>query len=254
MLPLGRYGLRGAVIARYWIYQRRDPMLLSIWGITAVIMVVVAIRAVLTPDWFGGLLASGAAGGAWVGFFHCNAIGMSGPGFGLEAIALNGRRALRAYFSGQNIAIGAIAVPLVTAICFGLAALAKHPIDGFLAVAVGLAGIGAGLALANLFTVAMAYPVEKRGGTPIPRPASGHNGEAAGSQILTLLGVGVAVTPVILAEVLTRTDPAAIWMPVLVLGGAAYGLALAWAGVRGAANVAEQKLPELAQIAIQSAL
>jgi hypothetical protein len=41
---------------------------------------------------------------------------------------------------------------------------------------------------------------------------------------------------------------------VLVLGGAAYGLALAWAGVRGAAITAEQKLPELTQIAIQSAL
>jgi hypothetical protein len=179
---------------------------------------------------------------------------MSGPGFGLEAIALDGRRALRAYFSGQNIALGAIAVPLVTAICFGLATVAKHPLDGFLALAVGLAGIGAGLALANLFTVAMAYPVEKRGGIPIPRAISGHNGEAAGSQLLTLLGVGVAVTPVILAAVFTRTGPAAIWMPVLVLGGAAYGLALTWVGVRGAANVAEQKLPELAQIAIQSTL
>jgi len=41
---------------------------------------------------------------------------------------------------------------------------------------------------------------------------------------------------------------------VLVLGAAAYGLALAWGGVRAAANLAEQKLPELAQIAIQSAL
>jgi hypothetical protein len=68
-----------------------------------------------------------------------------------------------------------------------------------------------------------------------------------------VLGVGIAVTPVILAAVFTRTGPA-IWMPVLILGGAAYGLALAWAGVRGAANVAEHKLPELAQIAIQSAL
>jgi len=66
--------------------------------------------------------------------------------------------------------------------------------------------------------------------------------------------VGVAVTPVILAAVFTRTDPAAIWMPVLVLGGAAYGLALAWAGGWGAANVAGQKLPELAQIAMQSTL
>ena len=253
-LPFARYGLRGTVAARFWLYQRREPYSLIYWGITAVIMVVVAFRLVLSPDWFGGLLASGAAGGAFVGAFHSNAIGWSGPGFGLEAAALNGRRALRAYFSGQNIALGAIAVPLVTAVCFGLAAVAKHPIDGFAAMAVGLAAVGAGLALANLFTVTMAYPMEKRGGTPMPRAASGHNGQAAGSQLIVLLCVGPAVTPVIVAAVLTRTDPAAIWMPVLVLVGAAYGLALAWAGVRGAANLAEQKLPELAQIAIQSSL
>ena len=253
-LPFARYGLRGTVAARFWLYQRREPFALIYWGITAVIMVVVAIRAVLTPDWFGGLLASGAAGGAFVGYFHANAIGMSGPGFGLEATALTGRRALRAYFSGQNLAVGAIAVPLLAVVSFALAAVAKHPVDGFLAMAVGLAGIGAGLGLANLFTVGWAYPMEKRGGSPTPRPANGHNGQAFGAWFLTVLGVGVAVTPVILAAVLTRTGPAAIWIPVLVLGGAAYGLALVWAGVRAAANLAEQKLPELAQIAIQSAL
>jgi ABC-2 type transport system permease protein len=253
-LPFARYGLRGTVAARFWLYQRREPFALIYWGITAVIMVVVAIRAVLTPDWFGGLLASGAAGGAFVGYFHANAIGMSGPGFGLEAAALTGRRALRAYFSGQNIAVGAIAVPLLAVVSFALAAVAKHPIDGFLALAVGLAGIGAGLGLANLFTVGWAYPMEKRGGSPTPRPANGHNGQAFGAWFLSLLGVGVAVTPVILAVVLTRTDTAAIWIPVLVLGGAAYGLALTWAGVRGAASIAEQKLPELTQIAIQSTL
>jgi len=251
-LPFARYGLRGTVAARFWLYQRREPYSLIYWGITAVIMAVVAFRLVLSPDWFGGLLASGAAGGAFVGAFHGNAIGWSGPGFSLEAMALNGRRALRAYFSGQNIALGTIAVPLVTAICFGLAVVAKHPMDGFAAMAVGLAAIGAGLALANLFTVAMAYPVEKRGGTPMPRATSGHNGEAAGSQLLTMLGVGVAVTPVILAAVFTQSVPAAMRMPVLVLGAAVYGLALAWSGVRGAANLAEQKLPELSQIAIQS--
>jgi ABC-2 type transport system permease protein len=253
-LPFARYGLRGTVTARFWLYQRREPFALIYWAITAVVMVVVAFRLVLSPDWFGGLIASGAAGGAFVGAFHSNAIGMSGPGFGLEAMALNGRRALRAYFSGQNIALGVIAVPLVTAVGFGLAAVAKHPMDGFVAMALGLAGIGAGLALANIFTVVSAYPVEKRGGTPMPRATTGHNGEAVGSQLITMLGVGVAVTPVILAAVFTRTAPAAIWLPVLVLGGAAYGLALAWAGVRGAANLAEQKLPELAQIAVQSAL
>jgi ABC-2 type transport system permease protein len=253
-LPFARYGLRGTVAARYWLYQRREPYSLIYWGITAVIMAVVAFRLVLSPDWLGGLLACGAAGGAFTGAFHSNAIGWSGPGFGLEATALNGRRALRAYFSGQNIALGVIAVPLVTAVCFGMAVVAKHPMDGFLAMAVGLAAIGAGLALANNFTVAMAYPVEKRSGTPMPRATTGHNGEAAGSQILTLLGVGLAVTPVIVAALLTQSVPAAIRMPVLVLGAAAYGLALAWGGVRGAAIAAEDKLPELAQIAGQSAL
>jgi ABC-2 type transport system permease protein len=253
-LPFGRYGLRGTVAARFWLYQRREPFALIYWGITAVIMVVVAIRAVLTPDYLGGLLASATAGGVFVGVFHSNAIGMSGPGFGLEAAALNGRPALRAYFCGQNIAVGAIAVPLLTAVCFGLAAVAKHPLDGFAGMAVGLAGIGAGLALANLFSVASAYPVEKRAGTPMPRAVSGHNGEALGAFLLTLLGMGLAVTPVFLVALLTQSAPAAIRLPLLVLGAAAYGLALAWGGVRGAASVAAQKLPELAQTAIQSAL
>ena len=88
----------------------------------------------------------------------------------------------------------------------------------------------------------------------MPRAATGHNGEAVGSQIITLLGVGLAVTPVILAAVFSQSAPAAIRLPVLVLGAAAYGLALAWGGVRGAAIAAEPKLPELAQIASQSQL
>ncbi len=253
-LPFARYGLRGTVAARFWLYQRREPFAFIYWAITAVIMAVVAFRLVLSPDWFGGLIASGAAGGAFVGAFHSNAIGFSGPGFGLEASALNGRRALRAYFSGQNIAYGVIAVPLVTAVGFVMAVVAKHPMDGFVTMAIGLAAIGAGLAMANIFTVASAYPVEKRGGTPIPRATTGHNGEAAASQLVTLLCVGLGVTPVIVAAVLTQSVSPAIRMPVLVLGGAVYGLALAWAGVRAAANMAEPKLPELAQIAIQSSL
>jgi ABC-2 type transport system permease protein len=254
-LPFRRYGLRGTVAARFWIYQRREPYALMYWGITVVITLVVGIRAALTtPDFLGGLLASAAFGGAFVGAFHSNAIGMSGPGFGLEATALNGRRALRAYFSGQNFALGAIAVPSLTAISFGLAAVAKHPLDGFVGMAVDLAGIGAGLGLANLFTVTLPYPMEKRAGTPMPRAASGHTGAGVAGNLLSLLGVGVAVTPVIIAAVLTQSAPAAIRLPVLVLGAALYGLALAWAGVQGAASLAEQKLPELSQIAIASNL
>jgi len=253
-LPFARYGLRGTVTARFWLYQRREPFALIYWGLTMVIMVVVGIRLVLTPDYLGGLLASAAAGGVFVSNFHSDAIGMSGPGFGMEATALNGPRALRAYFSGQNIALGVIAVPLVTAVCFGLAAVAKHPLDGFAGMAVGLAGVGAGLAVANVLSVALAYPVEKRAGSPTPRPTSGHTGEAFGGFVVALLGVGVGVTPAILAVVFTQSAPAAIRLPVLVLAAAAYGLALCWAGVRAAAKLADQKLPELAQTAIQSTI
>jgi len=253
-LPFAGSGLRGTVAARFWLYQRREPYGPIYWGMTAVIMAVVGFRLVLTPDYLGGLIASAAAGGAFVGVFHANAIGMSGPGFGLEAMALTGPRALRAYFSGQDIALALIAVPLLTAVSFGMAVLAKHPMDGFVAMAVALAGIGAGLALANLLSVSLAYPVEKRGGTPMPRAATGHNGQYVGATFVTIFGVGAAVTPVILAAVFTQSAPAAVRLPLLVLGAAAYGLALVWGGVRAAAVIAKPTLPELAQIALQTAL
>ena len=189
-LPFARYGLRGTVAARFWIYQRREPLSLIYWGITAVIMVAVSVSTILTPRYLGPLLASAGFGAAFVGVFHANSIGMSGPGFGLEVMALTGRRALRAYFSGQNIALGMIAVPLLTLISFGLAAVARHPADGFLGMAVDLAGIGAGLALSNIFTVTLPYPVEKRAGSPTPRAVSGYMGQALGGTLGSLLGTG----------------------------------------------------------------
>ena len=48
-LPLARYGLRGAVAMRFWIYQRREPESLIFWGLTAVIMVAVSISSILGP-------------------------------------------------------------------------------------------------------------------------------------------------------------------------------------------------------------
>ena len=69
-----------------------------------------------------------------------------------------------------------------------------------------------------------------------------------------LFGVALAAAPVILAAVFTRHDPAAVRMPLIVLAGAGYGLALAWAGVWGAARLAAGKLPELYQLAARSKL
>ena len=252
-LPLARSGLRGTVAARVWIYQRRDPLSLVYWVITAVIMVAASISTILGRQQHPGVVIfSVILGAGFVGAFHADPVGLTGPPFVFEALALPGRRELRAYFSGQDIVLGVIAAPLVTAASFALAAAARSPAEGFAATAVGLAGIGAALAMANIFSVVLPYPMARRAGSPMPQSAQGYGAYALGSTLGTLVCTAVAASPVIVAAVLTSADPAGIRVPLLVLGAAAYGLALAWAGVRIAARAAEGKLPELCQVALRS--
>jgi ABC-2 type transport system permease protein len=254
-LPLARYGLRGALAARFWIYQRREPSSLVFWGMTAVIMVAVSIRAVFSTHGHPtALLASAIFGAGFVAFFHANTVGLTGPPFVLEAMALTGRRELRAYFSGQNIALGVIAVPLLAAISFGLAAVAGHPGYGFVGTAADLAGLGAALAVSNIFTVVLPYPTEKRAGSPLRQASQGYTAYGVAGIFGSLACVAIAVVPVIIATAFTSADPAAVRIPALLLCAAAYGLALAWTGVRIAALAGEKKLPELCQIAIRSKL
>ena len=254
-LPLARYGLRGAVTARFWIYQRRDPTSLVFWALTAVIMAAVSARSLLGPDRHPALiLASAVLGAGFVGYFHANTVGLTGPPFILEASALTGRRELRSYFAGQDIAVGVIAVPLLTAVSFGLAAVAGRPGFGFLGTAVGLAGLGAALALSNIFTVVIPYPMDKRPGNPLRQAAQGY----ASYQFLAVFGsvggTALLASPVIIATVLTSADPASVRMPALLLFATAYGLALTIAGPRIAAAAAKRRLPELCQVAIRSKL
>jgi ABC-2 type transport system permease protein len=251
-LPFARFGLRGTMAARYWIYQRREPSSLIYWGIVAVVMIAASVSSLTTPAYRGALLTSAGIGAALLAIFHSNSAGMTGPAFILEAMAMTSRRALRCYFAGQDLALSMIAVPLLTVISFGLAAVAGHPAAGFLAVAVDFAGIGASMALSNIFTARLPYPTEKREGSPVRGAAGGHASYALGATLGSLAGTAVAVSPVAAAEALTSADPAAVRIPVLLLCAACYGIALAWAGVRIAARVAEPKLPELCQIALHS--
>jgi ABC-2 type transport system permease protein len=255
-LPLARYGLRGALAARLWIYQRREPASLVFWGFTAVIMAAVSARAVLGGSGASPtlLLVSAIFGAGFFGYFHANAVGQTGPPFVFEALALTGRRELRAYFSGQNLVLGAIAVPLLAALSFGLAAAARHPAYGFLAAAVDLAGLGAALAVANLLTVLAPYPMDKRAGSPMRQAAQGYAAYGLLGVAANLAGVAALASPVLVAIELTGSAPAGTRMTILLLCAAGYGLALASAGVRLAARAAEGKLPELCQIAIRSKL
>jgi ABC-2 type transport system permease protein len=252
-LPLARYGPRGAVAARFWIYQRREPTSLVYWAMTAVIMVVVSASTIFGPHQHPAVvIASAVFGAGLVGSFHANSVGLTGPPFVIEALALTSRRSLRAYFSGQNIALAVIAVPLLAAISFGLAAAVRHPNQAVPATAVALAGLGAALGLANILTVTLPYPMATRTGSPMRQAAQGYGSYTFGGWLASLAGVAVAVTPVILAAAFTSTAPAAVRAPTLIICSAAYGLALAWAGVQIAAREAEGRLPELCQIAVQS--
>ena len=253
-LPFPTRGLPGTVAARAWVYQRREPGTKIMWAIVVVISCAVSASTVRTPAYLGAVLGSVAMGSAFVCIYSANVFGMAGPAFGLDAMALTDRRSLQRYLTGLDIATSMVAVPLLLVVGFGISALAGHPVDGFLSAAVVFAGVGAALGLSNVFSVTLPYPVTKRPGSPTPRAIEGYRGQTMLASWGSLLGMAVAVAPVVLAAVFTRNDSNAERMPILLASALVYGLALAALGVRIAAGSAAQKLPELYQIAGRSVL
>jgi hypothetical protein len=254
-LPFARSGVLGAVAARFWIYQRRDPTSLVYWLLTAVIMAVASASAVFGKQHHPTVLLVGAIfGAAFVGYFHANAVGQTGPPFIYEATALTGRGQLRAYFWGQDLALGIIALPLVVAVSLGISAAAGHWEYGFFVAAVAVGGVGAGLGISNILTATAAFPMAKRAGNPMRQPAPGYQAYGLGGVLGNLVTVAVTAIPLIVAVVLLGSNPSAVWYPVLLCCAVVYGFALLWAGVRLAAMAAANKLPELCQIAMASQL
>ena len=179
-LPFARYGLRGTVAARFWIYQRREPVSVIYWGIVVVIMAATSVSTIRTPAYHVALILSAVLGAAFVGIFRANTIGLTGPGFGLEAMALSGRRACARTSPARTS-------PSASSRCRcsprsrsawprwpGIRWTGSWPGGG-----PGRHRRGA-WALANIFTAALAYPAEKRAGNPTPRPASGYMGYSLG--------------------------------------------------------------------------
>jgi ABC-2 type transport system permease protein len=246
------------VAARFLRYQRRDPASLAYWAIAVAVMFICCastIFAAAGPHRHPGVVVAAAIfGAAFACIYRANPVGQTGPAFVLEAMALSGRRELRAYFSGQDIVFGAIAIPLLIGASIGLGALVRDPAEGVSAAAVALAGLGASLAISNIFSVVLAYPMQKRAGNPMPQPAQGYTAYAVGAVFGILASVVVAAIPVIILANLTSGVSAAVRLPVLFGCAAAYGFGLAWLGVRAAAIAAEGKLPELCQVAMRTSL
>jgi ABC-2 type transport system permease protein len=253
-LPFARSGIRGAVAGRYLLYQRREPASIVRWCVLGVVMLAASVSTIRTPHYHVALILSAILAGGMLSIFHANTIGVTGPGFCVEAMALTGVAAMRAYFAGRVIALALIAIPLTAVLSVALAAIAGHPGAASLALPIDFAAVGIGLGLGSIFTVTLAYPTQKRVGSPIPGPAPGHGGQSFAASMASLFGVALLCVPVIIAADHTYSVSAAVRAPVVLLIAAAYGLAAAWAGVQIAARAAAGRLPELVQIAFSSDL
>jgi len=254
-LPFARWGTLGAVAARFWIYQRREPASLVYWALTAVIMAVASASAIFGKQHHPAVLLTGAVfGAAFVGYFHANTVGQTGPPFIYEAMALTGRRELRTYFWGQDIALTVIALPLLVAVSLGLSAAAGRWEYGFFAAAVAVAGTGAALGISNILTATLAFPMATRAGSPLRQAAPGYTAYGLGGVLANLATVAITAIPVIVAVVLAGAHPPVVWYPVLLCCAAAYGFGLVYVGVLLAAIAAGPKLPELCQVALASQL
>ena len=252
-LRFGNRGLGGAVAARTWVYQRREPRALILWGMVVVLALVTSFETLRTQYAFG-LFSAAFFLSVFAGVFHGNLFGMTGPAFGFDAAAVDGRKAMRAYFAGTNLVIAGIAVPLSAVLLFALATYAGHPTAGLLVLAINLAGLGAGMAFSNLFSAVLPYPVQKRPGNPTPKPVEGYSMHAVGVSCGSLVGTTLLLIPMIVAVVATGHVVAALRITALLVGGAVYGLVIATVGVRISARIAAKRIPELAQIALQSRL
>ena len=198
------------------------------------------------------MIGSAVVGAGFVGYFHANSVGLTGPPFVIEALALTSRRSLRAYFSGQNIALAVIAAPLLIAICFGLAAAVRAPDQACRPPRSRWPASARPWAWATSSRSPSPTRWPRAAGSPMRQAAQGYGSYTFGGILASVGGVAVAVTPVILAAAFTGTAPAAVRTPALIICSAAYGLALAWAGVHLAAREAQGRLPELCQIAVRT--
>lgn len=253
-LPFGRFGIGGTVAARFLLYQRRDPGSIVRWCIIGVVMLACSVSTIRTPAYHVGLIISAVIGAGMLSLFQANSFGLTGPAFGLETSALSGARSLRAYFTGRNVSLAVIAVPLAAVLSVGIATFAGRPGDWFFGIVIDLAAIGAALGLSSLYSATLAYPVQKRVGSPVPNAADGYGGQVFAASMGSIFGVALIATPVILAVLFTSSVLAVVRIPVLLVGAAADGGVLAWAGARLAAGAAAGKLPELCQAALRSKL
>ena len=156
--------------------------------------------AIIGPQRHPGVtFLSAVLGAAFIGLFHANMVGSTGPSFVMEATALTDRNALRAYLSGQDIVLAAIGIPLLITLTFGLGAAAGFPTFGFETMPVALAAVPAP-SLVPVFIIAIGVMVVSLGLLVIIGRADGPAAGLAALPIMAGSPYGEAARGVFLAE------------------------------------------------------
>ncbi|WP_030254374.1 hypothetical protein [Streptomyces violens] len=236
LLPDGR---TGTVMRRTMLYGWRDPKTKMGWaaalGVGLILPVVTAVQgggSVYTACWASGLL----------GLQMYNQFGQDTSAFWMVASTLSTRRDAFLELAGRALAVAVIAVPYVTLVVLGSAAL----LDDWAAFpevyGVALALLGALVATGAFASVRFPYSIPSDGNKNV---APGQGGIAWISMLVGVVMGGLLCLPVIGLTVGLHVAglQGLLWLVLPV--GAVYGAVVAVLGLRLTAPVVLRRLPEI---------
>ncbi|MGA5823266.1 transporter [Kitasatospora sp. NPDC094028] len=241
-LPEGRVG---AVMQRHLRYAWREPRakaaVFTSIGMTLVLCVMSVVQG-----WASVYLLSMT--GVFLGLQMLNLFGMDGSAFWMVAAGLRDRADARDELRGRAYAVLSYAVPVTVLLGLVLAAVTGDWAGLPSAIGLALGLLGCGVALGAVFSVIAPYTMPADS-NPMRNAAPGQGGLILLNQFGSMLGVAVLALPVggYLGWALLSDGPS--W-PVLLLGPA-YGALVAVLGIRVAADLLLERLPEILAKAIE---
>lgn len=230
----------GRELRYYWRDPRRRQQLFSL--IVPVFWILLVSRARIggagpattVPAWPAVL------GGVMAGLFSgANQFGFDGAAFWLTISTTARWQDLRTQIAGKTLAGVTITIPIFAVLYCGLG-LATGNLTGA-AVAFGMAvcALGVTSAVATVTSVLVPAPIPERRSSVF---GGGGAGQGCLAGLAMLAGVAVSMAVMVPLFVIEATGHGGLW---LLVGGPAYGAALAWVGRLMAAKIGYRRMPEI---------
>lgn len=232
------------VAAKELRYAWREPRRRAAWAGLATALLVTLSAAGLAAGGMarssGAVLAIAACyPGVIIGVQSANQFGLDGSALWLNVAATWRPRQLRADLAGKNLASALVAAPFFTVLyaALGLAVQqVRYPAAG---LGLSAAALGVSLGIASVSSVLLPYPVPERRASAFGGGGTGRGCLAALTSAAILALAGLLLSPLLAVLAVLH---AGLW---LLLGGPAYGAAIAWAGRIVASELGYRRLPEL---------